>query len=124
MMMFKRLVKLGNILSLSNGKLLQNGRLLSENGRPETIAKNGSFPAKTGRLESLSNTSTAYTSALILLAVFGFGSQDFYHSLYSFVVSNDYAPMPPSLTDFSGVGSSREKLRKQDGQCFRLNSRQ
>jgi len=31
----------------------KNGRILSENRRPEMIAENGRFPAKTGGLESL-----------------------------------------------------------------------
>jgi len=40
--------------SFARGKLQKkNRRILSENGRPETIAENGTFRAKTGVLESL-----------------------------------------------------------------------
>ena len=43
----KRLVK------QRKGKVSKTARILSENGRLETFAKNGSFPTKTGGLESL-----------------------------------------------------------------------
>ena len=36
-----------------NKEVLKTGRILSENGRPEMIAENGRFLAKTGGLESL-----------------------------------------------------------------------
>ena len=36
-----------------NKEVLKTGRILSENGRPEIIAENGRFLAKTGGLESL-----------------------------------------------------------------------
>ena len=42
--------------SFTRGKLpkkKKNRRILSENGRPETIAEKGTFRAKTGVLESL-----------------------------------------------------------------------
>ena len=36
-----------------NKEVLKTGRILRENGRPEMIAENGRFLAKTGGLESL-----------------------------------------------------------------------
>ena len=43
----KRLVK------QRNGKVSKTARILSENGRLEIFAENGSFPTKTGGLEPL-----------------------------------------------------------------------
>ena len=42
-----------NIIFLCLGRVSNNGRILSENGRPEIFTENGRFPAKTGGLESL-----------------------------------------------------------------------
>ena len=54
MTMLKRLSKQKkHFLPFPTESNKKNGRLLSENGRPETMAKNGRFPAKTRGLESL-----------------------------------------------------------------------
>ena len=51
--MLKRLVKQRkHYISLAR-KSSKTGRVLSENGRLEMLAKNGRFPAKMGGLESL-----------------------------------------------------------------------
>jgi len=49
----KRLVKQGKHYLPLPDESYKNGRMLSKNRRPETIAENVRFPAKTGGLESL-----------------------------------------------------------------------
>ena len=51
--MLKRLVKQGKHYLPLPEESYKNGRMLSKNRRPETIAENGRFPAKTGGLQSL-----------------------------------------------------------------------
>lgn len=130
-MIFKRLVNQGNHHFPFQPKVTTKWNIIEWKRSPKTrgfrLKREGWNLRQRPQLRTL-----VVWVCLRFSVLFKFGSPGFYHSLYGFVVSNDYAPMPPSLTDFSGVRSSsrspwpgsREKLRKQDGQCFRLNSRQ
>ena len=65
MMMLKRLLKQRkHFFPFPTESNKKTGRLLSENGRPETIAKTGRFPAKTGGLESLSQAQRILLNSL------------------------------------------------------------
>lgn len=111
--MLKRLVKHGNHHFLFQRKVTTKWKIIEWKRSPKT----GAFRLKreSWNLCQRPQLRTRLLWFCLRFSVlFKFGSPDFRHSLYRFVVSNDYAPMPPSLTNFSGARSSREKGNKTE----------